>query len=202
MWTFWVFSTRIIACLLGDEPPTRGKVGDLNCYPLYLTFSQPSDSLPFAPLADEVIYGRRLKRSRVDVMDISTSFILNGMSESLRNEWWALRMCREKLSAILRRCCGGILLLLFGLKLTAISLKRGRNFLQVLFRSRGGSSSWKYFGEFLCTDIEESVFLHKRGFLAAAVTSFTSSSSKQHIKWRTKEWLFICLIMFMLLSQP
>lgn len=86
MWTFWVFSTRIIACLLGDEPPTRGKVGDLNCYPLYLTFSQPSDSLPFAPLADEVIYGRRLKRSRVDVMDISTSFILNGMSESLRNE--------------------------------------------------------------------------------------------------------------------
>jgi len=49
-------------------------------------FSQPSDSLPFSQLADKTTNRRKLKISRVDVMDISTSFILNEMSESLRNE--------------------------------------------------------------------------------------------------------------------
>lgn len=82
-------------------------------------------------------------------------------------------------------------------------IERGRNSLYTLFRTGcGWRNSWKYFSEFLCTDVGESVFSCKHRFLAAAVTGFTGSSSRQWTKWRTQGWLFICLIMSVLLLQP
>lgn len=39
--------------------------------------------------------------SKMGIMDIGTSFILNGMSLSLRNEQWALQTYKEEQNAIL-----------------------------------------------------------------------------------------------------
>jgi len=41
-------------------------------------------------------------------------------------------------------------------------MENGVKFCTDAVQKGGGSSSWKHFGEFLCRDIKDSVFLHKR----------------------------------------
>lgn len=72
-------------CLFRGDPPKR-KVRDINFCSSYLMFWQPWYHLSCAELADKTIYKRKLKISAMDIMDISTSVLLNGMSESLINE--------------------------------------------------------------------------------------------------------------------
>lgn len=65
---------------------------------------QPWDHVSCAGLADKTIHRRKLKISAMDIMDISTSVLLNGMSESLINEWWAPRVSLSK-DAVVESCC-------------------------------------------------------------------------------------------------
>lgn len=44
-------------------------------------------------------------------------------------------------------------------------IEKGEKFSTGAAQEGRGSSSWKYFGGFLCADIVESLFLHKHGFL-------------------------------------
>lgn len=82
-----------------------------------------------------------------------------------------------------RKCCSPKMLwwnpVVVFIEAYSYLIEMGRNFPFSLFRmGLGGRNSWKYFGEFLCTDVGESVWSCKHRFLAAAVTSFIGSSSK------------------------
>lgn len=77
--------------------------------------------------------------------------------------------------------------MLFLLMLSVTSLK-GEEVFYILCSGWGGGErkSWKYFGEFLCTNVGESVFSHKHRFLAAAATGFTGSSNKKYQVEKTR----------------